>query len=856
MSFKTETVEFSPIKRFQAEAERVGAVSLAQGIPKFLPPLGIRKAAVVAIERGQADFYGPPQGIKLLRAKIAAQHLAEEGMFYNPDTEVIVSAGALQGMATALLTILSPGDELIIPSPTYFPFINLPKVLGIKPVFVPLVGDDWRLRISDLEKAVSSKTVGILLVHPNNPTGTVYSCDELEAILKIAEKHDLFVFVDEVYRYFVYDTPYPNLGKFRQYRNRIIRVMSFSKAFALSGWRVGYLLADKWVSGELLKTHEMTTTASASLPAQYAALAALSDFPNLPFEFAEILKKRRERMGKRLEKLNSIFASKKPSGAYYFFARLLAGEDDRSFCERILNEAGVALVPGSTFGEGGKGFVRFSFAAKEGEIDEAFDRLERYLLGEELGLTTGEELVEKSTGISDDSRKVKPREIFVAVRGSKYDGHDFIDEAVKKGTSFIIGEQPNPAPNYIKVGNSRRALGVISSAWYSHPSQKLRVVGVTGTDGKTTTAHLLGAILKAAGRKASVLSTLNAPGVHTTTPPAPILQKWLAKEVEKDTEVAVLEVTSHAIAQERIAGMKFEGAILTNITPEHLDYHETFKRYRDTKARLFRGVNFSVLNRDDQSYKQIAEIAGGRVVSYGFSPQAEFQASEIKVGEDGCRFKLLKGKEEEELYLPLPGGKYNAYNTLAAAAAAYILGVDFAGIKRGLERFNASALVGRFEGIKEISDFRVVIDFAHTPNALAKVLNYAARIKPTGVQLLVVFGCAGERDRRKRAEMGRIAVRAADLVIITSEDPRSEDPQAIIDEIVSGCFAEGAVEGRNFVRIPDRREAIRFALGQVREGDYLLILGKGHETTMAIGEVEYPWSDHQVVREEFTRIVR
>ena len=873
MNFKTEKIEFSPIKRIQAEAEKAGAVSLAQGIPKFLPPLGIRKAAAAAIERGYTDFYGPPQGIEPLRKKIAARHLSEEGVFYDPNAEVIITAGALQGISAALITLLSPGDELIVPSPSYFPFLNLPRVLGIKPVSVLLQGDGWRLRISDLEKAINPKTAGILLTHPNNPTGTVYSEEELEAILKLAEKHNLLVFVDEVYRFFVYGVEYPSLGKFQRYRNRLIRVMSFSKAFALSGWRIGYLLADREAGSEIMKVHEMMTTASASLPAQYAALSALTDFPDLPFEFAEILRKRKERMKKRLEKLSSVFAFEEPRGAYYFFAKLLSGpfdsargkQDDRAFCQKLLKEAGVALVPGAAFGEGGKGSVRFSFAAKEGEIDEAFDRLERYLLGEELGLTSVEEIVRGAEGVTDDSRKVKPGQIFVAIAGSKHDGHDFIPEAVKRGASPIIGEQTlntsevlkdsTSEVGYVKVGSSRRALGVLSSAWYGYPSKKLKVIGVTGTDGKTTTSHLLGAILKEAGLKASVLSTLNAPGVHTTTPPAPILQEWLAGEVKKGTEVAVLEVTSHGIAQERVAGVKFEGAVLTNITPEHLDYHDTFERYRETKAKLFRNVGFSVLNRDDQSFRRMVEVAGGRVVSYGFFPQAELRASGVKAGEKSCRFDLLRGKEREPLKLPLPG-EYNVYNALAAAAAAHVIGVDPDIIKRGLERFDAPSLVGRFEGIEEVSDFKVVIDFAHTPNALAKVLNHAARVKPAGSQLLVVFGCAGERDRSKRPEMGRIAVRTADLAVITSEDPRSEDPKKIIDEIASGCFAEGAVEGRNFVRIPDRRKAICFALEQARRGDYLLILGKGHEPTMAIGEVEHPWSDHRVVKEEFARIVR
>ncbi len=887
MEFKTRGLEFSPIKQIQAEAERRGAVSLAQGVPEFLPPLGVREAAATAIRQGKADFYGPPQGIESLRKKIAARHLSEEGVFYDPGSEILVTAGALQGMLAALMTFLSPGDELIVPSPSYFPFLNLPKVLGVKPVFVSLRGDAWRPKLSALRKAITPRAAGILLVHPNNPTGTVYTEEELGMLLELAEKRDLLVFVDEVYRYFVYDEAYPSFGRFKRYRNRVIRLMSFSKAFSLSGWRVGYLLADAPLVGEIAKVHEMMTTASASLPAQYAALAALSDFPNLPLEFAEVLRGRRERMRKRLEKLSSVFETRVPAGAYYFFVKLLGGEDDRVFCSRMLREASVALVPGSVFGEEGRGFVRISFAAKEGGIDAAFDRLEQFFLGGRGGeseLIPIREILKGAKGVTDDSRKVRPGQVFVAVSGSRYDGHDFIPEAVKKGAAVVVGERDVPIEGvasskslggflanprgrkgrrkgvstskvaYVKVNNSRQALGLLSSAWHGNPSERLRVVGVTGTDGKTTTSHLLNSILRETGLRSAVLSTLNAPGAHTTTPSALVLQEWLGREARRKTEVAILETTSHAIAQERIAGVQFVGAILTNITPEHLDYHETFARYRDTKARLFRNVDFSVLNRDDPSFDQIANVARGRVVSYGCSPRAEFRAVDVKAGEGGCRFKLVRGGEKVSMEVPLPG-EYNVLNVLAAAAAVWCLtGESLSGIRRGLGSFDPSLLTGRFEKVRGIDDFVAVIDFAHTPNALGKVLNYAARIKPADSHLLVVFGCAGERDSSKRPEMGRIAARTADFVVLTSEDPRGENPVRIIDEIARGCFAEGAVEGKDFIRVSDRREAIRAALMEARPRDYLLVLGKGHEPTMSIKGIEYPWNDRKVVEEEWRSV--
>lgn len=378
VGFRTGGITLSPIKDFQEKAEKAGAISLAQGVPKFSIPSGVWEAAISAIRRGLVDSYGPYRGIAPLRKEIAAWHLAEEGVSYDPHSEVLVTGGALQAMTATFLALLPIDSELIIPTPAYFPFLHLPKVCGIRPVSVPLQGGGWRPEISKIRKAITPQTGGILLTNPNNPTGTVYREEELEEILRLTEKYDLLVFVDEAYRYCVYEDRYTSLGRFERYRERIIRVMSFSKAFALSGWRVGYLLAPPSVVAEIAKVYDMMATASASLPAQYAALAALSDFPDLPVTFAKILRKRRALMSSRLRKLSPFLVSEEPAGAYYFFARILNELDDLTFTERLLEEVGVAVVPGSAFGEEGRGFVRLSFGAEEEEIKEAFDRLERY----------------------------------------------------------------------------------------------------------------------------------------------------------------------------------------------------------------------------------------------------------------------------------------------------------------------------------------------------------------------------------------------------------------------------------------------------------------------------------------------
>ena len=860
MFFKTKDIPFSPIKAIQEQAEARGAISLAQGIPRFLPPLGVRRAAITAIEEGKADFYGPPRGIPDLRRKISEWHLSRERAFYDPEKEVLVTAGALQGMSAALATLLSPGDELLIPSPSYVPFLNIPRILHVKPVFVPLNPIGWRLRIADLKRAITPLTRGIILCHPNNPTGTVYTREEIEEITALAEKHDFWIFADEVYRFFVDpEVSYTPLGEIQAVRSRLIRLMSFSKAFSLSGWRVGYLLADAPVAKEILKTHEMTLTAGASLPAQYAALSALRDFSHIPEQFSRTLISRRERMRRRLHKLADYFEFNVPEGAYYFFVKPKGASDDAAFAQRLLEEAGVAVVPGSAFGPGGEGYLRFSFAAKEGEIEEAFDRLERYFGSQEKGVGSQEwkELVKGVTGVTDDSRTVGEGNIFVAVSGAKHDGHDFASSALEKGAVLVVGERDLDLPKYLKVENSRTALGQLCAAWYRHPSRKLKMIAVTGTDGKTTTAHLLAAILNRAGISTEVLSTISVPGLHTTTPPAPILQKLLAEAVENGRKAAVVEVTSHGIAQERIAGTQFEAAVLTNVTPEHLDYHETFERYRDTKARLFNSVPLAVLNGDDPFFEVFSQSSKGKVIKYGISgTKNDFSVRDIKSSPSGNRFLLQKGGESIEVTIPLPG-EYNVQNALAAAAAASsAAGVSLEDIREALAEFDPEILVGRFERIKEIFDFEVFVDFAHTPAALAKVLNHAALTKKAGSRLLVVFGTAGERDRVKRPAMGAIAARTADLAILTSEDPRSEDPGKIIDEIATGCFAEGAVEGKNFVRVPDRRQAIGFALKSARPGDSILILGKGHETSMAIKGIEHPWSDRKVAKEEFSRMKR
>lgn len=822
----------------------MGAVSLAQGVPYFLPPSGVAEAIHRAVEEGKVWFYGPPRGIEPLREKISERILEEEGIEYAPE-EILVTAGALQGITAALSALFHPGEEIIIPTPTYFPFLHLPKALGLSPVYVPLKyedeGDrgDWGLDIERISGAVTPKTKAILLCHPNNPTGTLYRRAELEELARIAEEKDLLVLWDEVYKYFIYGEDFPNLAEIFP-KEKLIRFMSFSKAWSLSGLRIGYLVAHPSLVSLILPVHEMMVTASASLPAQYAALECLTHHPHLPKEeFRGILEKRKKIARDGLGHLSDFLEANDPGGAYYFFAKLKDGGDDVSFCEKLLRNAGVALVPGSTFGEGGKGYVRISFAASEGDIAEAFRRMERHFsqkpdIEEELAPIF--EILPSVAGISSDSREIGEGDLFVAIEGTQFNGHDFIEEAISRGAKFIVGEKGLSGidPTGVRafwVSDSRKALGLLASRFHGEPSKKLKVIGVTGTDGKTTTAHLINQILNESGRSSEVLSTLTSGRFHVTTPSAEDIQKWLSEQVEKGREFSVLEVTSHGIDQERVAGVKFWGAVLTNVTPEHLDYHQTFENYREVKARIFGNAEVAVLNADDENFSYFKERSSGEIISYGLRSDADVTSTDLG-----------------NLSLPLPG-EYNLYNALAAYATAYALGVGEREVRKALETFDPTFLEGRFQRIDLGQDFSVIIDFAHTPNALAQVLKLAAQNLSPGGRLISVFGCAGERDRKKRPQMGRIAVKTCDLTILTAEDPRHEDVKEIIDEIAKGCFEEGAHEGKNFVRIPDRREAIKFALKEASRADIVLILGKGHERSMAYGDAERPWSDRGVVEE-------
>jgi len=478
-------------------------------------------------------------------------------------------------------------------------------------------------------------------------------------------------------------------------------------------------------------------------------------------------------------------------------------------------------------------------------------------------------------GITQDSKKVKKGFLFVAVRGQKFDGHDFIDEAINRGAKVVVAEK-EPERNwlksisYIKVDNSRKALGEIASNWFGNPSKKLKLIGVTGTDGKTTTASLIYHILKTAGFKVGLISTVSAmiggkeyeTGLHVTSPDPTSLQKLLAEMVKVNCKYAVLEVTSHALDQERVSGVIFDVGVLTNITHEHLDYHKTWLKYRDTKAKLFRKVKVAVLNKDDVLLFEDIRCeapSDAEVMSYGIKEKSsDYFGANIKIKDSGTEFDIIAEDKSFSIKTKL-FGDYNVSNILAACSVARGFDIPWIRIIKAVSTFSAPS--GRLEEIKNRLGFKIFIDFAHTPNSLQEVLSLLRKLKKG--RLIAVFGCAGERDAEKRSMMGEISGKLSDISVFTAEDPRSESIEKIIEQMANGAIkAEakeitlGEIEKLNnaktekhlFIRIHERGEAITLALHKLaKKGDIIVIAGKGHERSMAYDGTEHPWSDYVAV---------
>jgi UDP-N-acetylmuramoyl-L-alanyl-D-glutamate--2,6-diaminopimelate ligase len=491
------------------------------------------------------------------------------------------------------------------------------------------------------------------------------------------------------------------------------------------------------------------------------------------------------------------------------------------------------------------------------------------------------------TGIAIDSRAVKPGNLFVAMKGGTSDGHDYIEKAIANGAAAVVGERDwvgrNNISTYVRLDNPRQALTWLAAAFYDWPGRKLTVIGVTGTDGKTTTTNLLYQILRTAGLKAGMVSTVNAvigdevldTGFHVTTPDAHDVQRYLAKMVEAGLTHVVLETTSHGWAQHRVDACEFDIGVVTNITHEHLDEHGSYENYRAAKARLFQSLDITlpkpqgnprlaVLNRDDQSYNYLSDTVHGLLstvkTSYGLQAGAEIRAENVTYLPRGIHFTAASKDFRVDVTSDLVGA-YNVSNCLAAfTAAVYGLGVDPQVAARGMSTL--TGIPGRMERIDLGQPFTAIVDFAHTPNAL-KVTLEAARemMKETKEKrgkkgrIIVAFGSAGLRDKEKRRMMAETSTELADITILTAEDPRTESLEGILEEMAVGARSRGGREGETFWRVADRGEAIRFAVRMARPGDIVLSCGKGHEQSMCFGRTEFLWDDRIAMRAALSELL-
>jgi UDP-N-acetylmuramoyl-L-alanyl-D-glutamate--2,6-diaminopimelate ligase len=464
------------------------------------------------------------------------------------------------------------------------------------------------------------------------------------------------------------------------------------------------------------------------------------------------------------------------------------------------------------------------------------------------------------TGLTYDSRKVRPGNLFVAVPGLREDGRRYVAEALGRGATAIVLEAADTlagsAAGRVIVPSSREALARLAGAYFGHPSRRLRVVGITGTNGKTTTSLLVNALLGLGGRATGVIGTIEyrigpeARPAGQTTPEAVELQSLLAEMVEREVTGVAMEVSSHALALRRVDGVEFDIAVFTNLTQDHLDFHGTLESYRAAKARLFsllasggKPGRAAVINADDPAGPSMVEGLGLPVLTFGLGGGADVQPRRFESAMAGITMEVQTPGGTLEIRSPLVG-EHNVMNLLGATAVGLALGVPPDAVAKALA--SVTAVPGRFEREEAGQPFLVVVDYAHTPDALERVLTTARRLVAAGARLSVVFGCGGDRDRGKRPLMGGIAARLADRVWVTSDNPRSERPEAIIDEIVGGIEAVG---GRaHHAAIPDRRTAIPCALASAGAGDVVVIAGKGHETYQIVGSAVLPFDDRAVAR--------
>lgn len=463
--------------------------------------------------------------------------------------------------------------------------------------------------------------------------------------------------------------------------------------------------------------------------------------------------------------------------------------------------------------------------------------------------------------VAYDSREVVEGTLFICLTGSKVDGHSYINQAYAAGAVAVLVEKPVKAPaglTVIQVPSTRQAMQAVVPYFFDYPARKLRMIGVTGTNGKTTTTYLIRSILKQAGFRVGISGTIQTLiedrilPVKNTTPDVVELQTVLAEMVHAGIDYVIMEVSSHALALNRVAGCEFDVGVFTNVTRDHLDFHLTFENYIDAKAELFRllgrqdghkGHKAAVINIDDDAGSAMLANTNCRAITYAINQAADIQAQSIDVQAAGARFHVASWLGDFALALKITG-IFNVYNVLGAIGAALAEGVDIKLIRQSLESF--SSVPGRFELVDEGQDFAVIVDYAHTPDGLENILRTARQFAKR--RIIAVFGCGGDRDRTKRPVMGKIAAQMADVVIATSDNPRSEDPDFILTEIEAGIKPELAVN-KKYEKIVDRRQAITRALTLAGRDDIVIIAGKGHETYQILKDQTISFDDRQIARQ-------
>lgn len=457
------------------------------------------------------------------------------------------------------------------------------------------------------------------------------------------------------------------------------------------------------------------------------------------------------------------------------------------------------------------------------------------------------------TGISYDSRNINRGDVFVAIEGYKVDGHDYINDALKKEAKAIIVQRDvlfDTEATLIKVKDTRQALAKMSSEFFNSPSSKFDLIGVTGTNGKTSTTYIAESIFRAGNRKTGIIGTIGSQinGEHietkNTTPESLELQQVFDQMLKSGIDSCIMEVSSHSLELSRVAYCNFDVGVFTNITKDHLDYHKTIENYFNAKKKLFYMTSkYNIINIDDEYGKKLIEELSKLntpLLAYGIEKKADIYATDIIFMATGVNFRLHTPKGSISVNMNIPGA-FTVYNALAAVSCAYVYDIALEDIKKGLEQIKG--VKGRFEVIPTNRDFTVIIDFAHTADALEKVLCVIDQFAEG--RKIAVFGAGGDRDITRRAPMGEVAGRHCDLCIVTSDNPRTEEPQKIIDDIVEGVKK---VNG-NYITIVNRKEAIEYAIKNSRPKDIILLAGKGHETYTIIGEKVLPFDESKIVKE-------